>query len=239
MKVRADACRTALLVVAVLVVASSMPGGHGVQAHTPVVSQRGVVDPPTSFERALAEICSPCVKEAYSVATVQVPPLKLPVVTRLSGTAATRAGEIGFEVLRAYQVGRPDRQFLAIRVTLSIVAGGGRGEMYRLGVGLLDEAELPVLASTLAHIVQIAATVAGNMDPDSTEIDFQEGSLRVGLLRVRGDGVAYVQTGDPSILALRPVLEVPTALYLPASQIPTLVAIIGQVTAKIKALRGY
>jgi hypothetical protein len=213
-------------------------GGHGAQAHTPLSLQRGGVEPPTSFERALAESCFPCVKEAYAVATIQVPPVKLPVATRLSGTAATRPGEIGFEVLRAYQLGRPDRQFLAVRVTLSVAAGGG-GEMYRLGVGLLDDAELPVLASTLAHIAQIAGTVLGDLGPESTEIDFQGGSLRVGLLRLRGDGVVYVQAGDPSMLVLRPVLEVPIALYLPASQIALLVATIGQVTAKIKTLRGY
>jgi hypothetical protein len=155
----------------------------------------------------------------------------------MTGGPPPRAGEIGFEILRAYQLGRPERQFLAIRVTLSVAAGSS-GEMYRLAVGLLDEAELPVLASTVAHIVQMAGVAPKDPGPASTEIDFQGGSLRVGFIQFRSDGVGYVQAGNPAMLAMRPSLEVPTALYLPINQLPALVSTIGRVTAKLKTLRG-
>ena len=234
--VRNRASATTPLAAAVLVMAALISSGHGVEAHSPLGPQK-VAELPTSFERALVDLCSPCVTEAYPVAALPVPPVKLPVPTRMTGGPPPRAGEIGFEVLRAYQLGRPERQFLAIRVTLSVAAGSG-GEMYRLAVGLLDEAELPVLASTVAHIVQMAGVAPKDPGPASTEIDFQGGSLRVGFIQFRSDGVGYVQAGDPAMLAIRPALEVPTALYLPISQLPALVAAIGRVTAKLKTLRG-
>ena len=226
---------TTPLAMALLVMAALISPGPDVEAHSPLGPQK-VADLPTTFERALVELCSPCVTDTYPVATLPVPPVKLPVPTRMPGGPAPRAGEIGFEILRAYQLGRPERQFLAIRLTLSVAAGSG-GEMYRLAVGLLDDAELPVLASTVAHIAQIAGVAPKDSGPASTEFDFQGGSVRVGFIQFRGDGVGYVQAGDPAMLAMRPALEVPTALYLPINQLPALVTTIGQVTAKLKTLR--
>jgi hypothetical protein len=99
--VRNGASATTPLAVAVLVMAALISSAPGVEAHSPLGPQK-VAELPTSFERALVEICSPCVTETYPVATLPVPPVKLPVPTRMTGGPPPRAGEIGFEILRAY-----------------------------------------------------------------------------------------------------------------------------------------
>jgi len=128
----------------------------------------------------------------------------------------------------------------AIRVTLS-VAGGPGGELFRMAVGLLDEEEVPALAgfvSEMAH--SMAAAPADPGRPESTDLDFHGGSLRIGLIRLRSDTLAYVQAGDMRTLVLRPLWEVSkdTYLPLPADQVSTLATTVGQLAARIQKLRG-
>ena len=69
-------------------------------------------------------------------------------------------------------------------------------ELYRLAVGVLDEDEVPALASAAAEIANLgAAPVAAGAE--SAEASFRGGSLRIGVLVVPGRVVAYVQAGDP------------------------------------------
>src|SRR5262249_7454985 len=94
----------------------------------------GTGGPPTVFERVVLSACSPGVREAYPVATLSVAPMVLSGFPRAAVTAAARPVEIGIEVLRAHQPGRPDWRSLALRVTLT-VGGGAGGETFRLGSG--------------------------------------------------------------------------------------------------------
>lgn len=191
---------------------------------------------PTRYERFVLTSCAPCVREAYPVAKVVVGPLKLPGFPRVAAGATTRAGQVDFDVVRAYQVGRVTRQLLALRVTLSVVAGA-EGEVFRLGLGLLDEEEVVQLATAMADIAQ-ATMPPADTTRESTEVEFHSGSLRVGLIHFLDQVVAYVQVGNMATLALRPVWEVPSTLYLPLSELPSVADAVNQVAAKIRQLRG-
>ena len=193
--------------------------------------------PPTVFERFVLSACSPCIRESYPVTSLAIAPLPLPGFPRMAAGAASRPGEIGIEALRAQQVGRPDWKSLALRVTLSVMASPG-GEMYRLGIGLLDGADVRALARAVAEMATIATAPPASPSAESTDIDFHGGSLRVGLLRIRGDAVAYVQAGDLATLLQRAVWDVPTTLYLPVKDLPALAAALGQAAATIEKVRG-
>jgi len=201
-------------------------------------SVRGADEPPTRFERFVLGGCVPCVTESHSVVKLTLGPLKLPAFPRHAAGPMMRPGEIRIEALKAYELGRPSRQSLAIRMILSVAMGTG-SETYRVGVGLLDEDEVPALTSAAAEIARVAAApppaAAG---AESVEISFQGGSLRVGLIRYASESVAYVQAGDLHTIALRPVWEVGSTMYLPPSSLPELANAIGQVAAKIRQLRG-
>jgi hypothetical protein len=54
---------------------------------------------------------------------------------------------------------------------------------------------------------------------------------------MRGEAVAYVQTGDLPTLMQRAVWEVPTTLYLPVKDLPALAAALGQAAATIDKVR--
>jgi hypothetical protein len=192
--------------------------------------------PPTVFERFVLSACSPCVRESYPVTSLAVAPLTLPGFPRLAA-GASRPGEITIEVLRAQQPGRPGWTSLALRVTLSVMTGPG-GETYRLGTGLLDAVDVPALAQAVADMAGFSTPPAANSSADSVDIDFHGGSLRVGVLRMRGDAVAYVQTGDLPTLMQRAVWEIPTTLYLLVKDLPALAAALGQAAAIIEKVRG-
>jgi len=191
---------------------------------------------PTHFERFVLSGCSPCVKESFPVKTIAIAPVKLPAFPRVPAGSQSRQGEIAFEVVRASELGRAARQSLAVHATLSVgaVAGGG---LYRVGLGVLDADDVGALADALSGMAKAAATPepAG---AESVEIDFHAGSLRVGVIRIRGDAMAYVQAGQIPILMFRPVWEVPNTVFLPVSDLPGLTAAIVEVAAKIRALRG-
>ncbi len=148
----------------------------------------------------------------------------------------TRPGEIGVDVVRAYQLGRPSRQRLALRVTLS-VATGGAGDMYRLGAGWVDDEDIPTLADAMVEISKALPATLGAGD-ESAEAEFHAGSLRVGVIRFRSETTAYVQSGDVPALVLRPVWEVPTTVYLATTQWPALASLVSQGAARAQKLRG-
>jgi hypothetical protein len=207
---------------------------QGARAHEGV---RAADEPPTRFEQFLLSGCVPCVTESHLVATVPTGAPKISGLPRSAGAQPGRAGEIRVEALRAYQLGRPSRQLLALRVTLSVAVGVG-GELYRVAVGLVDEEEVPALSTAVSDIARFAATVPPGSGVEHTDASIREGSLRIGLLRLRSESVAYAQAGDISVLSLRAVWDVPTTIYLPPDQLPALASAIGEAAAKIRQLRA-
>ena len=193
--------------------------------------------PPTVFERFVLSACSPCVRESYPVASLAAPPLTIPWFPRLAAAVASRPGEIAIEVLRAQQPGRPDWKSLALRVTLSVMPSPG-GETYRLGIGLLDAVDVRALAVAVADMPRVATGTPANPSAESVDVDFHGGSLRVGVLRIRGDAIAYVQAGDLPTLMQRPVWDVPTTLYLRVGELPALATALGQAAATIEKVRS-
>jgi hypothetical protein len=196
-----------------------------------------VQQPSTRFERFVLSGCSPCVRESHPVKKVAIPPLTFPAFPRFKAGTRSRAGEIAFEVVRAWELGRAGRQALAVRVALSVAAVQSN-ELVQIAVGVLDAEHVGALADAVSEMAKAAVVALPDAGPDSIDIDFHGGSLRVGVIRIRGDAVAYIQAGDVPTLALRPVWEVPVTLYLPVSELPALTAAIAEVMAKMQRLRG-
>ena len=221
---------------AVAALASVLAGSVAPSYSNGLHGTRGIDEPPTRFERFVLSGCTPCVTESYPVATLPIRPLKLPAFAR--GVTGSRPGELRLETIRAYELGRPSRQLLAMRLVLFVASTTPSGmELYRLAVGVLDEDEVPALASAATEIANLgAAPVAAGAE--SAEASFRGGSLRIGLLRFQGEAVAYVQAGDPQTLTLRPVWEVPSTVFLAPDDLSTLAGAVGRLAAKIKQLRG-
>lgn len=218
---------TFILVIALAAAPSTArPNGDGTAA-----------GPPTVFERFILSACSPCIRESYPIATLPVAALPLPGFPRAAAASGARPGEIAIDVLRAHQPGRPDWKSLALRVTLSVTTGSG-GDLFRLGTGLLDGADVRALAQAVGDMARIATALPGEPRADTVDADFHGGTLRVGVLRIRGDTVGYVQTGDLPILLQRAVWEVPTTLYVPVKDLPDIATALGQAAARIEQVRG-
>lgn len=222
--------RSVVMVVLVLLAAPRAAPANGEQLPSTAPP------PPTHFERFVLSGCSPCVQESHPVKAVAISPVKLPAFPRLAAGMPSRPGEIAFEVVRAWELGRAARQLLAVRVTLSVGVGLA-GQLFPLGIGVLDADDAGALAAAVSQIAK-AAGAPQDAGAERIDIDFHVGSLRVGLMRIRGDAVAYVQAGDMPTLVLRPVWEVPTTVFLPVSDVPALAAAITEVVAKIRTLRG-
>ena len=223
------------LAVALLAAGLAWPDhGRIARAHEGVPA---AAEPPTRFEQFLLSGCVPCVTESHPVATLATGAAKISGLPRSGGAQPGRAGEIRIEVLRAYTLGRPSQQRLALRMTLSVAVGPG-SELYRLAVGLVDEVEVPALSVAISDIARAAAAAPPDAGVEHADASVREGSLRIGLLRLRDERVAYAQAGDPSVLALRAVWDVPTTIYLPPDQLPALAGAIGQAAAKLRRLRG-
>lgn len=190
----------------------------------------------THFERFVLSGCSPCVKESHLVRAVAIPPTKLPPFPRFAPGAQSRAGEIMFEVVRASELGRAARQSLAAQVTLSVETSPSGSGFFPLGSGVLDADDVALLADAVSGMAKAGAP--GGVGAEKVEIEFHAGSLRVGVLRIRDDAVAYFQAGDVAILASRPVWEVRSTLFLPLNDLSALSAAITEVAAKIRTLRG-
>jgi hypothetical protein len=193
--------------------------------------------PPTVFERFVLSACAPCVRETYPIAILPVAPLPLPNFPRAAATSGGRPGEIAIEVLRARQPGRPDWRSLALRVTLSVTTGAG-GDLFRLGTGLLDGADVRALAQAVGEMAKNAAPPADEPRAETVDVDFHGGTLRIGVLQTRGDAVGYVQTGDLPTLLQRAVWEVPTTLYLPLKDLPDVATALSQAAARIQQVGG-
>jgi hypothetical protein len=193
--------------------------------------------PPTVFERFVLSACSPCVRESYPIATLPIAPLPLPGFPRSATTSVARPGEIAIEVLRAHQPGRPDWKSLALRVTLSVSTGTG-GDLFRLGTGLLDGTDVRALARAVGEMAGIVTAPAGEPRAETVDADFHGGTLRVGVLQIRGNAVGYIQTGDLPTLLQRAVWEVPTTLYLPVKDLPGIATALDQAAARIEQVRG-
>jgi hypothetical protein len=111
--------------------------------------------------------------------------------------------------------------------------------MFRLGTGLLDGGDVRALAQAVEEMARMGtAAPPAEPRPESIDADFHGGSLRVGVLRMRGDAVGYVQTGDLPILLQRAVWEVPTTLYVPVKDLGDVGAALGQAAARIDQMRG-
>ena len=219
----------------VLAMAGSLiaPGGSALAHGT-----QGADEPLTRFEQFVLDACSPCVKESVPIATLQVPPVKLPAWSRTVGVRTTRPGEISVEALRSHRLGRPGQQLLAVRLTLS-VATGNPGEMYRVASGVVDEEEIEALVSGLAEVVQAAsASPPADAGADTIEIDLHSGSIRMGVIRLKGESIVYVQTGDIRVLARRPVWDAPATLYLPVADLAMLRGALAQAAMKIRKMRS-
>lgn len=196
----------------------------------------------THFESFILTNCSPCVRELYAIATVPVPPVKAPTfsgLARVNPAASSRAGELRFELLRAYPVGLESRQHLAMRVVLSVSAGSD-GALYPLGAGLLDEDEVPVLAAALSQMGKSMPPRADDSAIRLVDTEFHADSVRMGVVRTGDEVLAYVQVAPAELprFALKQLWELPTTMYLPAKDIPTLERSVTQVSAKIRAIRG-
>jgi hypothetical protein len=195
----------------------------------------------THFESFILTNCIPCVRELYSIATVPIPSIKAPAfsgVAPVNRATSTRAGELRFELLRAYPVGLKSREHLAMRVVLSVSAGS-EGALYTLGAGLLDEDEVPVLAAALSQMSKSMSSRADDASIRLVDTEFHADSVRMGTVRTGNDVLAYVQVAPADLprFVLKQVWELPT-MYLPSRDIPTLEQSVIQVSAKIRAIRG-
>jgi hypothetical protein len=193
--------------------------------------------PPTVYERFVLSACSPCVRESFPIATLPVTPVALPGFPRAATASGGRAGEIVIDVLRAHQPGRPDWKSVALRVTMSVTTGPG-GDLFRLGTGLLDGPDVPALAQAVGEMARITAAAPAEPRPDTIDADYHGGTVRVGVLQMRGEAIGYVQTGDLPTILQRAVWEVPTTLYLPVKDLSAVSAALGQAAARIQQVRG-
>jgi hypothetical protein len=217
---------------AVIVVAGLVTPIHTVWAHgdhgRPTSEESS-----TRFDRFLVS-CSPCVTEAHPIATIPVPALRVASFPRMAGASTARPGEVVLAIVRAYELGRPSRRALVLRMTLS-VAMGTAGEMYRLGEGILDDHEVAPLGSTIGEMARFMSTAEAGANVEN--IDVHGGSIRVGLSRLHGETVAYVQAGEVHTFLSRPIWQVPNTLYLSNADLAALATAIGQAATKIEALR--
>ena len=193
--------------------------------------------PPTVYERFVLSACSPCVRESFPIATLPVAPVALPGFPRAASASSGRAGEIVIDVLRAHQPGRPDWKSVALRVTMSVTTGPG-GDLFRLGTGLLDGPDVPALAQAVGEMARIATVAPAEPRADTIDADYHGGTVRVGVLQMRGEAIGYVQTGDLPTILQRAVWEVPTTLYLPVKDLSAVSAALGQAAARIQQVRG-
>jgi hypothetical protein len=195
-------------------------------------------EPATRFERLVVRGCVPCVRETYSVAAVAAPPLRPAGFSPQLLSAMSRTGEARFEVLRGARMGRTGEQF-AMRVELFLASGGATPVLFRLASGLLDEEHLGPLAAALAEMSRAVERPAGTADgPDSTELEYQAGSLRLGVIRTRAATVAYVQAGDLDVLAAPSVADGLGALFWQPADLPALADAVNRVLARIRELRS-
>jgi hypothetical protein len=196
--------------------------------------------PPTHFERFVRSGCSPCVQETQSVKSVAIAPAKLPAGSYGLPAAAdlpARSGQITLEIMRAWELGRPTRELLAVRVNLLIGMGTATTQPFPLGFGMLDADDASDLARAVGEMAKFAAVPPKDTSIETIDVDYRVGSLRVGVIRLRGDAVAYVQVGDIALLAQRPVWQVPTTVFVSLADLPALATALTEVVIRLRTLR--
>lgn len=212
---------------------------RGTLAHGAEPAATAAPLPPTLYERFIRFGCAPCVQDAHLVNAVPISPVKLPSLPGVMPGAQLmpRQGEIRFEVMRASELGRETRQLLAVRLTLSAGMGTAAGmQFFPSGFGIVDAEDAADLLHAVRQIVS-AAKAPQTSGADMTTIDYHKGSVRVGLLRIGGETIAYVQVGDIPLLAERPVWQVPTTVFIGLGELPALVPVLTEVVTKIRGMR--
>src|SRR5712664_2128155 len=140
-------------------------------------------EPTTRFEVFVASSCSPCVRDSYAVTTLPIAALRPSGFGPSVASMMARGGEVRFEVVRAYPLGKVSQQILVMRATLFTKAG--EGQLYPISTGLLDEEEVTALATAVTDITKTASIRrAQEFTPDMTETEFRAGSVRVGTIRI-------------------------------------------------------
>ena len=220
-----------------LVLVGVVAGGGATGAAHDLVPGQTREEPNTTFEALTADSCAPCVKDSYAVAALPLASLQSagfgPAVTSMM----SRGGEIRIEVVRAYPLGKLSQQVLAMRATLSIKTGDG--QLLPVTSGLVDEDEVGMFATAVGNVAKTAGRRSAEEPiPETTEIEFHAGSLRVGAIRVRGDDVAYIQAGNMRLLRAPTPFETSSALFLPVSDLSALHHAIERADSRIKKLRG-
>jgi len=232
-----DIASLCMLVACAVLATAAVEGNRALADGVPVPSPGGTTIL-THYDSFVLNNCFPCMRETYPVATLPVAATKAPDFPRSAGMPATttRAGEVAIELLRAYPLGRTDQQHFAMRVTLS-VATGLQGQTYSLGTALVDEADVPQLAGVIAEMAN--ATAAARPGAGMSDLEFHGDTMRIGIVRLRDESVAYIQawsSSDLPRLALKQVWEVPS-LYLPVSDLAQLSHAVEQAGGKIRELR--
>src|SRR5258708_30718052 len=116
-----------------------------------------------------------------------------------------------------------NQQHLAMRVALSVTTGL-QGQTYSLGTALVDEADVPELAGTIADMAGAVGSAAARSAAEVGDLEFHGDTMRIGVIRIRDESIVYIQawsSSDLPRLALKQVWEVPS-LYLPVSAFPPL-----------------
>jgi hypothetical protein len=195
----------------------------------------------THFESFVLTSCAPCIRETYPIATMHVPATKTPAFPGKADTnnGMTRMGQVGLDLLRAYPLGRENQQHLAMRVTLSVTIGD-QGQTYPTGTGMLDEADVAAFAATLSDMADAASSAPLRSAAVVSDVEFHGETLRIGVIRVREEPVAYMQawsSGDVPRLALKQAWEAPS-LYFPLTDLAALHRAVEQVNSKIRQMRA-
>jgi hypothetical protein len=222
----------AVAVVATLTISAAMPPTPAMAHGAPAAEE-----PLSRFEQFVSG-CSPCLKESVTIATISVPALNVAALSQTLSGRTARPGQILIEALRSQVIGTSTSQLFGVRLTLSITTGP-QGELFRLSSGVLDEEDVRALERSLGKMVDTASSPAlSTSTADSIEIDAHTTSVRVGVIRLKGDSVAYVQAGDIHALARRPVWEAPGTLYLPVAELPRLRSAFKEAAARIQKMRA-
>jgi len=82
-----------------------------------------------------------------------------------------------------------------------------------------------------------SAPVAGDPGAERVDVDYHGESLRMGVLRIKADTVAYGQTGDLTTLLQGAIWGMPTTLYRPATDLSAPATALGQAAATVERVR--
>ena len=220
-----------LLVAGLAAAAAPAARGNGIHGPAPPAAL------PTRFEALVAESCAPCVTESWAVATVPTPAQKPAGFGPQVLNTMSRAGEIRLEVVRAQPLGRSTQRYLAVRVVLAVASGGG--QFYRFATGLLDEEDLPAMTAAVSALAKaVAAPPTAGPEPQSTQMEYHAGSVRVGVLRVPGTTLGYVQAGDVHALGPPTPFDANAVVFFRSDDLGVLLDALAQAAERLGRLRA-